>query len=443
MMRVRVRLLVLSLLMMFCLEAVAIDVVAGPMPGHSAMRAVKLWLQTDGPAEVSIRYWPEGEIDAARTSGVLRADPTRAYTVEFDLGGLEPGTRYAYRVLIDGIEQPEVYPQRFRTQPLWQWRSDPPDFSFALGSCSYVNQTEYDRPNRPYGGDYQIYDAIAEQAPDFMLWMGDNWYYREVDWDSVWGLYDRASYSRRLPELQKLLVSTHHYAIWDDHDFGPNNADRSYALRDHAIRVFNDFWPNPDFSIAGSDGVTNYFEWHDAAFFLLDNRSFRDANDRVGGRRTVLGEAQIEWLINALKSSHATFRFVVMGGQFLNSAEVVENLAQVAPAERQRILDAIDAEDIPGVVFLSGDRHHSVLLRKDRGVDYPLYDWTVSPLSAGPSRPFEGEGQYQVEGSVFTQRAFGVISVSGPRPERVATLTLHGSDGAALWSTRIHARDLR
>ena len=437
------RCLLLLPLVMLAADAQAASLVSGPMPGHSAMRAVKLWLQTDREVEVSIRYWPEDAPEAARISASVSTRAARGHTAEIDVVGLEPGTRYAYRVLLDGVEQPATHPQRFRTQPLWQWRSDPPDFSFALGSCSYVNHSEYDRPNRPYGGDYQIYDAIADRNPDFMLWMGDNWYYREVDWDSVWGLYDRVGHSRRLPEMQKLLVSTHHYATWDDHDFGPNNADRSYALRDHAIQVFEDFWPNPDFSAAGSDGVTNYFEWHDAAFFLLDNRSFRDANDRVAGGRTVLGDAQIEWLINALKASRATFRFVVMGGQFLNSAEVFENLGHVAPAERQRILDAIDAEDIPGVIFLSGDRHHSVLLRKDRGVDYPLHDWTVSPLSAGPSRPFEGEGQYRVEGSAFSQRAFGIVSVSGPRMERVATLTLHDSDGEALWSTQIRAVDLQ
>jgi alkaline phosphatase D len=432
------------LLLAFSLGAAlhAAEVVSGPMPGHSAMRAAKLWLQTDAAAEVRIRYWPDGQPEAAAESLPLPTQPARAHTAEFDIVGLEPGTQYAYRVLLDGIEQDPLFEQHFRTQPLWQWRSDPPDFSFALGSCSYVNQAEYDRPNRPYGGDYQIYDAIAAQAPDFMLWMGDNWYYREVDWDSVWGLYQRASFSRQLPQMQRLLVSTHHYATWDDHDYGPNNADRSYALRDHAIQVFDDFWPNPDFSAADTGGVINHFEWHDAAFFLLDNRSFRDANERVTGQRIVLGDAQIEWLINALKFSRATFKFVVMGGQFLNSAEVFENLGHIAPAERQRILDAIDAEDIPGVVFLSGDRHHSVLLRKDRGTDYPLHDWTVSPLTAGASRPVEGEGQYRVEGSVATQRAFGIVSVSGPRMDRVATLSLRDSDGKELWSSQIRAVDL-
>ncbi|MGB0514963.1 MAG: alkaline phosphatase D family protein, partial [Wenzhouxiangellaceae bacterium] len=160
------------------------------------------------------------------------------------------------------------------------------------------------------------------------------------------------------------------------------------------------------------------------------------------GARQVLGDDQIEWLINALKFSRATFKFVVIGGQFLNSAEMFENLGNLAPAERRRILDAIDAEDIPGVVFLSGDRHQSMLMKKERDTDYPLYEWTVSPLTAGAGRSLDQPGQYLVEGSQYNRRAFGTVSVSGPRDDRVATLTLHDSDGQPVWSSEIRAREL-
>jgi alkaline phosphatase D len=29
-----------------------------------------------------------------------------------------------------------------------------------------------------------------------------------------------------------------HYAIWDDHDYGPNNADKSYHLKETSRKVF-------------------------------------------------------------------------------------------------------------------------------------------------------------------------------------------------------------
>jgi alkaline phosphatase D len=276
-----------------------------------------------------------------------------------------------------------------------------------------------------------------------MVWLGDNVYYREADWNSRSGMYARFSHTRGHDALARLFTETHHYATWDDHDYGPNNSDRGYALRETALEVFDDFWPNPDFSAAGTGGVTNYFEWHDVAFFVLDNRYFRQANYRVSGERTVLGEDQIRWLIDALKTSNASFRFVVMGGQFINSAEGGENYINLAPGERKAILDRIEAERIPGVVFLTGDRHHSVLMKMDRYRTYPLYEWTVSPLTAGTSTPRDHETQYRVDGSVYTERNFGTIEVTGPRNERVATLMLHDSDGEEVWRTEIRQVDLQ
>lgn len=437
-----VRALILASSLGVSLAASAQQVVSGPMPGYSAMRSAQIWLQLDAAAEARLAFRPAGTDDEYRVTAPVTTSVEQAFTAEVDVVGLEPGTEYEYRVLIDGEARTSEFPLRFVTQPLWQWRSDPPDFSFALGSCSYINQPEYDRPGRPYGGDYQIYDAIAESGADFMLWMGDNFYYREVDWDSRWGMYQRVSHSRQLPEMQKLLTGMHHFGTWDDHDFGPNNSDRSYALRETAKEVFDDFFPNPPFSGFGGGGVMSYFEWHDAGFFLLDNRSFRSANDRVSGERTVLGREQIGWLIDALKKSSATFKFVVMGGQFINSAEYGENYVNLAPGERRQLLDQLAAENIPGVVFLTGDRHHSVLLRMERDGDYPLYDWTVSPLSAGPSAPRDGEGQYRVQGSLFDQRNFGKIEISGPRDDRVANLILHDSSGAELYRSTIRANDL-
>ena len=434
----------LILMLLATVAAAGAELVAGPMPGYAAMRAAKVWVQTDGPVDARLRYWPAtAEPDDARLGPPVATTADRAYTATLRATGLEPGTKYRYEVLLDGSVQGLADELFFQTQPLWQWRDNPPSFSFALGSCAYVNESSYDRPGEPYGGDYRIFDAIAAKSPDFMLWLGDNVYYREADWDARSSMYARYSHTRQLPALQRLLRATHHLATWDDHDYGPNNSDRSFARRNAAFSVFQSFWPNPEQSGQGAGGVATSFRWHDAAFFLLDNRYFRQANGRVSGSRTILGKSQIDWLLDALKSSKASFRFVVMGGQFLNSAEVFETYANIAPGERRRILDRIRAENIPGVVFLSGDRHHSVLLKKERRGTYPLYDWTVSPLTAGAGTPVAGEGQYRVDGSVYTERNFGVVRVLGPKDDRRLELSLHDSDGRRVWEFDIRQRDLR
>ena len=98
-----------------------------------------------------------------------------------------------------------------------------PDFRFVIGSCAYINDPPYDRPGEPYGGEYEIFEQIAAQRPDFMIWLGDNVYLREPDWNSEAGILYRYTHTRSLPQLQKLLRICPHYAIWDDHDFGPND----------------------------------------------------------------------------------------------------------------------------------------------------------------------------------------------------------------------------
>src|SRR5207302_11210079 len=188
---------------------------------------------------------------------------------------VRPGTHYAYELLVNGTVAALGRPLRFETPPLWRWHTDPPDFTVALGSCAYINDAPCDRSGPPYGGEYEIFDAIAGTSPDLMLWIGDNVYLRECDWTSRTGILRRYTHSRHLPELQRLLGATNHVAIWDDHDYGPNDSDRGFVLKDASLEAFRLFWDNPSYGISGQSGITTTFEWGDVQLFLLDDRYFR------------------------------------------------------------------------------------------------------------------------------------------------------------------------
>ncbi|MCB0572700.1 MAG: alkaline phosphatase family protein, partial [Phaeodactylibacter sp.] len=201
---------------------------SGPMLGYNEMREVLLWVQTKAPATVQFAYWPEAEPGRRMFTAEKQTEKSDAFTAKLLADQVEPGTKYRYELLIDGKPVSLPYPAAFETQPLWQWRTGPPAFKVAIGSCAYINETEYDRPGTPYGSDYQIFQSIYEQHPNAMIWLGDNVYLREADWFSRTGILHRYTHTRSLPEMQPLLASTHHYAIWDDHDYGPNNSNRSY-----------------------------------------------------------------------------------------------------------------------------------------------------------------------------------------------------------------------
>jgi alkaline phosphatase D len=407
------------------------------MLGYNEMREVLVWVQTTQPAKVQIAYRAQTEGAENHFSTTTQTQAATAHTAKIALTGLEPGQSYSYQLLIDDQLIDLPYPTQFTTQALWQWRTDPPAFSMAVGSCAYVGEEQYDRPGTPYGGDYHIFTHIHKDQPDIMLWLGDNTYLREVDWHSRSGIQHRFTHTRSLAEMQPLLASTHHYAIWDDHDYGPNDSDRSYILKDVVSDIFCDFWGNPTCGIPQvGGGITTYFQYADADFFLLDNRYFRKPNDRKTGKPTVLGDAQLEWLIDALAFSRAPFKFVCIGGQVLNTAKVYETYTNLAPEERGYLLRRIEEEGITGVVFLTGDRHHTELSQYTNANGHQVYDLTVSPLTSGAGRPRTEVNDLRVKETLVSQRNYGLLHLSGPRGARELKIEIKDSEGELLW-TRI------
>ena len=168
-------------------------------------------------------------------------------------------------------------------------------------------------------------------------------------------------------------------------------------------------------------------------FFLLDNRTYRVNHYNKTNEPQVLGQAQIDWLIQALRKSRAPYKFVVIGGQVLSNAAVYENVAQF-PTERQQILDRLEAEDIRGVVFLSGDRHTTELSELTLDNGRKVYDLTVSPLTSGPGHAADEPNTLRVEGTYVEQRNYAVLSFEGPRKNRSCTIEVKSTEGASLWT---------
>lgn len=409
------------------------------MNGYSEMREAAVWVQMNDACIVELHYWPEDEPDKMKRSLAKSADPEKAYAVHLIANDLEPGTSYRYKILANGEEQNGEQEYRFRTQVLWQYRSDPPDVRFAAGSCAFVNEEEYDRPGRAYGDAYHIFERMADAQPDMTLWLGDNVYFREVDWFSRSGMLSRYTHARSLPELQRLLHTGQHYAIWDDHDYGPNDAVGVFPHKDKAKEAFELFWANNGYGLDGTGGVSGFFQFADADFFLLDNRWHRTDYNQKGAEHRMLSKEQIDWLVQNLAFSRAPFKFVAVGSQVLNDAAVWENYANY-PEERQYLLDRIADEGIKGVVFLTGDRHHSELCKVEhKGV--VMYDLTLSPLTSGTHEGGDAATSNRVEGTLYNERNFGLLEITGPRKERVLTMRLMNNQGEEVWRRSLNAAD--
>lgn len=400
---------------------------SGPMLGYSEMREALIWVQLEEKGSVQIEFWDISAEEKHYKTELVGTSPTTGNTAKLYLNGLEPGRTYEYQLIVDGVVQQFDYELKLNTEPLWEYRREPPAFKMAIGSCVYINEEAYDRPGNPYGGEYQIFESIATKRPEAMLWLGDNIYLRPADWWTRSGYLARYTHTRSLPQMQELLASCNNYAIWDDHDFGPNDASGSWVHRDLALEMFKLFWANPSYGYRDMPSTFSAFNYRDCDFIMLDNRYYRTETSEISASQ-MFSKMQIDRLIDLLKQSRAPFKFVLSGSQILNSAKVYENFSNY-PEERNYLLDRIEEEGVRNVVFLSGDRHHSEIMQMDLENGNTIYEITASPLTSGPNKNVSEVNDYRVGGTLIQERNFAMLEVDGPRKERRLRIIFYNSAG--------------
>ncbi|NDC75959.1 alkaline phosphatase family protein [bacterium] len=431
--------------------------VSGPMLGYQSHREVLIGLETRDAQEVLIDYRIEGRPETAKTVAITTpwVSPAGGQPLKFVLPLLEMGATYTYSVRIDGKTQEFPYPLIFKTTDQWEWRKDPPAFSFLFGSCAYLNDPLYDRPGKPYGNGTDIFRHMAASGADFTVWGGDNLYLREADSSSVSGIWYRYSHDFATPDLQKLFAVMPHYRTWDDHDYGPDNANQSYEFKDVTLAAFKAYSGNPSYGEPDHLGVYGKFVWGDAAFFLMDDRYYRDEDildQDANPQKSVWGDRQINWLKQSLLYSQAqknqSFRFIVTGGQ------VVQTMIKTARSEthelyrreREELIKFIQDNHIGGVIFLTGDVHHTALYRRPLTASQSIYELTSSPFSSGSWAAAESEKASDpcvVAGTIVGTQNYCQIAVNGPKDARALVIKCYDKTNAFQWEQTIPSAALR
>lgn len=429
-------------------------VISGPMLGYVEHREVQIWLEvTKIVQKVEIKYNEVGKTTTFQASAD-KAKLGHTYNpIKITLEGLAMDANYEYQIWLDGEKQKFDFPLTFHTRRLWEWREAAPDFTFLLGSCFYLNDPQYDRPGKPYGQDTRILETMGNMPSDFMLWLGDNLYLREADFSSASGIAYRYSTNFRHPSMQKLRGTRANYALWDDHDYGPNDSDGKFELKEVSLAHFKRYWSNKTFGEPDNAGTYHKFKWSDCDFFCMDDRFYRSANtlpDSVGGKpnpnKQFYGKKQLDWLKNGLIASEASFKLIVTGGQVLNPLSDRECF-MFYPSEWQELMNFIIENKIEGVVFISGDQHYSELIKRQIAPNfYPFYDFTCSAVTSGVkdiSKKASFNNPNRVEGSLLIANNFGKISVNGSKNERKLTLETFDIDGKSRWRYVINQQELK
>jgi alkaline phosphatase D len=391
----------------------------GPMIGGVSPDSMTVWGRASGPLTVSVEYALDRAFLDTRTTAAVVARPEDDYTVKISMSGLAPGTRYWYRVLVDGqVDRYHKTPYVAKTAPM-----GPATFRVAFGSCARVQ----------LDAEQRIFHAVRAAEPDLFFWLGDNIY---GDSDQPHVLAEEYRRQRMVESLTPLLATVPQLASWDDHDFGLNDADRTNPVRDGALRVFRNHWANPGEGLEGVPGVFFRYQYGGIDFFFLDGRYHRDPNDQPDGPgKSMLGAAQKNWLRANLRASTAPLKLLVCGSGWSTGDGPQGDSWSAFRYERDELFDFIRDHDIGGVVLLSGDTHVGELncIRWSERGGYDLYDLVSSPLAQPPSESWPALAPEHRVRRVYARGAnFGVLDFAWD-PEPRLTFTLRDVRGDAVW----------
>jgi len=292
---------------------------------------------------------------------------------------------------------------RFRvgsyTSPVGVTRPAPPadeplaKAKFAAASCQNFSD-----------GYYAAHRDIAEQQPDFVVWLGDYIYEgRGLPFDpdvaarvhigeepnSLDDYRNRYGQYKSDPQLQASHAACPWFVIWDDHEVENNYAGvtpqdpaDATGFQERRFVAYQAWWEHQPVRLdppASADQEYRIYrdtQWGDLIeLALLDGRQYRsdqacgDATlnldppcaEALDPTRTMLGAEQEQWLLDRLSASNAAWNVignqVILADANFNGAVLNYDQWDGYPVARARLLQAFADNDIQNLVVITGDIH--------------------------------------------------------------------------------------
>ncbi|HSE08082.1 MAG TPA: alkaline phosphatase D family protein [Nocardioidaceae bacterium] len=309
-----------------------------------------MWSGAVTPTSVNVRARTEDDVEQVRLvvgtgtdlstptySQPQRSDESTGHVVSLRVRGLEPDRDYYYALELDG----ETYTQRvghFRTFP-----RGPSTFTFAFASCART------------GSNGVVYDAIRRQRPLFFLSVGD-WFYGDVDSNDPDLVRRQYEANLSSPSQAALYASTPFAYVWDDHDFGGNDADSTAPAKPATMDIYRRFVPHYPLRDGPESPIFQAFTVGDVRFVLTDPRSAREPPGE--SPRSLLGDQQRRWLLRELRQADQ-YGLVVWanGAPWVGRPDPTSDRWTAFAQERRLIADTIAENGVDNLLMVSGDAH--------------------------------------------------------------------------------------
>jgi alkaline phosphatase D len=306
-----------------------------------------------------------------------------------------------------------------------------PVTKIAFGSCSRQSDT------------LQLWNEVLKFNPDIWIWGGDNVYGDTKDMKLLKAKYEE---QKSRPSYQKLRESSFITGTWDDHDYGKNDAGKSFSKKKESKKLLLDFLDVPqDDHVWSRPGVYSSYTFgagkQQIKIINLDTRWFRDNLKRnqfvakpkrletprykINKRGDVLGKKQWCWLVNELSSAGEQLILINSSIQVITDEHRLEKWGNF-PTARQKLLDVITRTG-KNVIILSGDQHIAEISRLEiPGITFPIYDITSSGLTHAKMNGREIANRYRVN-NLIIEKNFGLLEIdwSGNHPKVLVSIRGH------------------
>lgn len=270
--------------------------------------SVRVIADTAPPTNGSLLVADNEAMTGAVTIGPVTA--TGEGILAFTVTGLDADTRYWYVVDAGGLNV--SYKGTFRTHP--GPVGEPASYIFGAagdagltgaGDASHITNAV---SNNPVFDTMRIQGRAEEWA--WFSHLGDL-HYRNIAANTP-ALYraaydDNFNYNLGFNPAARQGMFLREFGVtyvWDDHDFGPNNSDRTAAGRPAAQQVYRECVPH--YPLPDAAGIHQSWQVGRVLYIASDVRSFRDPNsDAQSPTKTMLGSAQKAWMENLLSTTSA------------------------------------------------------------------------------------------------------------------------------------------
>ncbi len=270
--------------------------------------------------------------------------------------------------------------------------------TISFGSC---NKHTKDQP---------LWKSIIENEPSVWIWLGDIIY---GDTENMDQLRKKYAVQKEKEEYQALLkYDCDIIGVYDDHDYGKNNAGKEYPRKKESREVLFEFLDVPaDDKARKHEGAYNSFEYgvegEMVKVILLDARYFRD---KPGKKSDVLGKEQWAWLEKELEESTAQIHIIGSGIQIIPNQHKFEKWGKF-PKSRKKLFDLLVKKETPGVIFITGDRHIGEISKIEwPNSASPFYEITSSGMTHFYGLANEENNDNRI-GKLVKDYNFGLINI--------------------------------